>query len=118
MSILIYKNSTFETEFPQYDNDTTLAMSTSNRRYRGSFVNLVQCSEKDSGIFTRGIDSFYAQTIILDLFDDWVKLIPETIGKFLDDYDDGVLPDSQLVLVLEDESLIDSWELENVIRKF
>ena len=118
MSILIYKNNTFQTHFPQYNNDTTLAMSTSNMRYRGSFVNLVQCSEKDPAIFTRGIDSFYAETIILDLFDDWVKLMPETIGKFLDDYDDGLLSDSQLVLVLDDESLIDTWELEDVIRQF
>jgi len=118
MSILIYKNSTFDKDFPKYNNDTTLAMSTSNRRYRGSFVNLVQCSENDPAIFTQGVDSFYAQTIILDLFDDWVKLMPETIGKFLDDYDEGKLPDSQLVLVLDDESLIDFWELDNVIRQF
>lgn len=118
MSILIYKNNTFQTDFPDYNNDTSLVMSTSNMRYRGSFVNLIQCSENDAAIFTRGIDSFYAETIILDLFDDWVKLMPETIGKFLDDYDDGLLSDSQLVLVLEDESLIDFWELENVVRKF
>lgn len=118
MSILVYKNKTFQNDFPQYNNDTTLAMSTSNMRYRGSFVNLVQCSENDPTIFTQGIDSFYAQTIIVDLFDDWVKMMPETIGKFLDDYDAGLLPDSQLVLVLDDENLIDIWELDNVIRQF
>ena len=87
-------------------------------RYRGSFVNLVQTHTNDSSIFTAGLNSFYAEVIIIDLFDDWVKLMPETIGSFLDDYDDGKFPDSQLVLVLDDESLIETWELENVIRKF
>ena len=118
MPILVYKNNTFNNHFPQYNSDVTLALSTSNMRYRGSFVNLVQCQSKDNQIFATAIDSFYAETIILDLFDTWVELMPETIGKFLDDYDDGLLPDSQLVIVLEDEKLIDTWELNNVIRKF
>jgi hypothetical protein len=118
MSILVYKNNTFNNHFSPYNSDVTLALSTSKMRYRGSFVKLVQCETKDSQILTTALDSFYAETIILDLFDTWVELMPEAIGRLLDDYDDGLFPDSQLVIVLDDEKLIDIWELENVIRKF
>jgi hypothetical protein len=118
MSILIYKNNTFDTHFTSYNSDVTLALSTSNRRYRGSFVNLVQAQAKDASVFEQGLNNFYSEYIVLDLFDTWVELLPETIGSFLDDYDDGKYPDSQLIIVLDDENLIQTWELENVIRKF
>ncbi len=118
MSIFVYTETTFSQDFPTYNTDLTLVLSTTKMRYRGSSVNLLQAQGKDSKVFTTAIDSFYAETIIVDLFDDWAALIPEVIGKFLDDYDDGVYADSQLVLVIKDESLIDYWELEDVVRKF
>lgn len=118
MNILVYTNSTFDLHFPKYNSDLSLALSTSNRRYRGSFVNLIQAQHDDASVFEQGLNSFYSEFIILDLFDTWVELIPQTIGSFLDDYDAGKHPDSQLIIVLDDISLIDTWELDNVIRKF
>ena len=119
MSILIYKNASFESIFPQYNLSETLVFSTSNMRYRSSYAFVMQCQEKEcSDIFKSGLDTHYADTIIIDLFDEWVKKAPKAVGAFLDDYDDGLFPDSQLLLVIEDESLIDTWELENVIKDF
>ena len=118
MNILLYKNATFDKHFNSYNSDLSLVFSTQNRRYRASFVNLIQAQTDDDSVFEQGLNAFYSEFIIIDLFDEWVKLIPKTIGAFLDDYDDNKHPDSQLIIVLDDENLIEEWELDNVIRKF
>ncbi len=120
MSIIIYKNSQFENVLNDYNSHGTLVLSSQKIRYRKPLeLQVVQASGHDTEeIFSTALESFYADTIIIDLFDDWVKTIPQRLGAFLDDYDDSKYEASQLVLVLDNEKLINEWELENVDSRF
>ncbi|MDH5464586.1 MAG: hypothetical protein OEW60_03095 [Thiovulaceae bacterium] len=120
MTTEIFPNKTFQDKLTELDDPGTLVLSTSKMRYRSMmYAKVIQCSSSNcSELFLNALSEFYADAIVIDLFDEWVKKNPKTIGQFLDDYDDGKYPDSNLYLVMDDQSLVSEWELDHAKTHF
>lgn len=115
----LFLNASFEAAFSSYNLPETLVLSTSNRRYRNSACYVLQCSEKKcEDLFTSALDSFYATTIIIDLFDVWTQTAPSALRDFLEAYGRDAFPDSDLIIIIEDQALIPKWGLEYAKRHF
>lgn len=119
MSIHIYSPQTFSKIYPTLNTPDTLLLSTQKMHYKPTQAKLYQAFNADAGeILQQALFEYYALNMVLDLFDTWVTLAPQSIGAFLDDYDEGVYESSQLHIVMENSALIDEWELADVITHF
>ncbi|KIM11315.1 MAG: hypothetical protein KU37_06660 [Sulfuricurvum sp. PC08-66] len=114
MTTKIYLNTTFQEYLSTFDTSETLILSTQNLRYK-SMQNARVFQVRTADIFDRAIGDFYASDIILDLFDDLARTIPEALGAFLDDYEAGIFQTTQLHIVVKERSLIEKWELYDVL---
>ncbi len=119
MSIHIYTPQTFKEVYLKLNTPDTLILSTQKLAYQSTQAKLYKAFSADAGrILESALFEYYALDIVLDLFDTWVALAPQSIGAFLDDYDDGVYESSQLHIVLQKHHLIQEWELNDVIEHF